>query len=238
MAELHRTDLQFVLSRVPSDVRDLVKERGLIIAGGLIRSVIAGERINDIDIFGPSKEALHDAAKDLALKRRAKLHETDNAFTVLAHPHRPVQFIHRWVFDDPQECCESFDFTIAQAAIYWDRSGGDEGHWATACADRFYSDLAAKRLYYTAPSRTEDAGGSIMRVRKFLKNGYNIQAPSLAGVIARLMWKVRQTDLADNSEKGLSIVITGLLREVDPLMVIDGVELVDEHKILSDEAPA
>ena len=33
----------------------------------------------------------------------------------------------------------------------------------------------------------------------------------------------------DWSEPWLTQVLTGLLREVDPLRVVDGVELVDEH---------
>ena len=37
--------------------------------------------------------------------------------------------------------------------------------------------------------------------------------------------------LAKDGEEGLTKVITGLLREVDPLVVIDGVEAVDEHEI-------
>jgi hypothetical protein len=76
----------------------------------------------------------------------------------------------------------------------------------------------------------EDAGGSMLRVRKFLQRGYSIQSVSLAGVISRLVGKL---DLQNKSygEKEIARIITGLLREVDPLTVVDGVELVDEHEV-------
>ena len=68
----------------------------------------------------------------------------------------------------------------------------------------------------------------MLRVRKFLKRGYSIQAGSLAGVIARL---VSSLDFRGGyDEKDAAKVITGLLREVDPLRIVDGVELVDEHQ--------
>ena len=39
--------------------------------------------------------------------------------------------------------------------------------------DEFYPDLAARRLVYTAPVRDEEAGGSLLRVRKFIERKDN-----------------------------------------------------------------
>ena len=232
MTDLSYTDLQFILGRTPKDVRALIKDRRLILAGGFIRAVIAGERANDIDLFGSSKDQLEAAARALVDERhRARFHQTHNAFSVFCPPRRPVQFIHRWLFDDAAKCIESFDFTIAQAAIWW--VDGKPGMWRSCISDAFYADLAARRLVYTAPKRNEDAGGSILRARKFLMAGYNIQAPSLAGVIARLMSGVHKSGLADSSEDGTAQVLLGLLREVDPLVAIDGgTEPINEHEVV------
>jgi hypothetical protein len=73
-----------------------------------------------------------------------------------------------------------------------------------------------------------------MRVLKFVKRGYNVQAPSLAGVISRILSrldisKIQKKD-GDIDEFKAAMVITGLLRQVDPLTVIDGVDFVDEHE--------
>lgn len=43
------------------------------------------------------------------------------------------------------------------------------------------------------------------------------------------------TQLASDGERGLARVLTGLLREVDPLVVVDGVDALDEHEIAAEE---
>lgn len=234
MPELLNDDLHFIVSRLPRDIIEHAKREDIYIAGGFIRATIAGERVNDIDVLGPDKERLDYLSKSLAGERRGKCHETDNAFTVLAPPRIPVQFIHRWLFSDPAALIESFDFTIAQAVIWWDRG---DNIWKSLISHRFYPDLAARRLVYLSPVRNEDAGGSLLRVRKFLKAGYTIQPYSLGMVIARLVMGVRWDALPQGmpQEEGLGLAITGLLREVDPLTVVDGVELVDEHQIETEE---
>lgn len=229
-------DLRNVLSRIPKDVRSISKERGLLIGGGFIRSTIAGEKPNDIDMFGASKDVLELSAKDLhASRNTSKLHKTDNAFTVFCPPRLPVQFIHRWLYHNTEEgahklLCE-FDFTIAQAVIWYENVA-----WTSMISERFYCDLASKRLNYTSPRRTEDAGGSILRVRKFLARGYNIQVRSLGAIIARVGMAVRWNEIFDkhsdpyDREDAVANVIAGLLREVDPLAVVDGIDPINNHE--------
>lgn len=236
MVELLVDDLHFVVSRLPKDVATLLKSERVYVAGGFIRATIAGERVADIDVLGSDKGRLDYLAKTLAVERRGRVYETDNAFTVLSPPRIPVQFIHRWLFDNPKELVASFDFTIAQAVVWWEPDiGGDseKGVWASLVSDRYYQDLAARRLVYLSPIRKEDAGGSLLRVRKFLKAGYSIQPRSLAKVVARLVMGIDWSKLpkGESQEESISFVLTGLLREVDPLVVVDGVDLIDEHQI-------
>lgn len=241
---MKHTDLNFVCSRIPKDLRNLMMKDYpmLMIGGGFIRATIAGEKPSDIDIFGPNKEVLKAAAMALALKRGARLHESDNAFTILAPPRIPAQFIYRWVFDHPAALIGTFDFTICQAALYikecpLENSESTVRKWDSVISEDFYRDLAARRLVYTHPVRNEDAGGSLMRVRKFLTRGYNIQAQSLAGVCARLFMGVRNLeDFSD--EKRLTKILSGLLREVDPLIVVDGVDWIDEHQAVQEAEQA
>jgi len=245
MQSMKYTDLNFVCSRIPKDLRNLMMKEYpmLMIGGGFIRATIAGEKPSDIDIFGPDKDTLKAAAMALALKRSARLHESDNAFTILAPPRIPVQFIYRWVFGNPVDLITTFDFTICQAAIFLKPEADKDNldliryKWESVLADEFYADLAARRLVYTHPDRNEDAGGSLMRVRKFLTRGYNIQAQSLAGVCARLFMGVRNLeDFSD--EKRLTKILSGLLREVDPLIVVDGVDWIDEHQAVQEAEQA
>jgi hypothetical protein len=228
--KLARADTRRVVLHTPRDVRKLIRDHGLFLGGGFIRSTIQCETPNDIDLFGPDKEQLHKHAMQLALSRKGRLHETDNAYTVLSPGRTPVQFIHRWLYAKPEKLIEEFDFTIARAAVWWENNV-----WWSMCDSDYYADLAAKRLVYCKPDRDEDAGGSIMRARKFLKAGYFISAENLGRLISRLYSSIdfEACDRQGNTEE----VIIGLLREVDPLMVVDGIDLTDEHESVQIEAP-
>ena len=218
LTPLSRHDLQWCIRMLPKKVLELMQARPgqVFLAGGFIRAAIAHEPINDVDLFVPSKDAA--AACALALKgnnEHIRLIETENAWTVVMKPY-PVQIIHRWTFNDPAACIQSFDFTIARAAIW--HEGPNAGQWASACDPQFYPDLAAKRLVYCKPERIEEAGGSMLRVLKFYQRGYRIPLDSLGAVIARLCQAVdwNKIDRHNNVEGQLGKVLTGLLREVDP----------------------
>lgn len=231
--ELTPNDLHFVVSRLPKDIVKLMKETKIIVAGGFIRETLSRGDVKDIDLFGASKDQLKSAAQSLALDRKGRMFETQNAFTVLSPPRLAVQFITRWLFDEGKACIDSFDFTVCQACVWF----GEDNKWHSLIADNFYSDLACRRLVYTFPARDEDAGGSTMRMKKFLTRGYTVQAACIAGVMARIFTKIRSKesyrDNGDN-EQWIAKVITGLLREVDPLTVIDGIDLVDEHEVVKE----
>lgn len=228
MNSLTQQDLQFVVRRIPRDVRDLLMSGTFFLGGGFIRETIAGGQVQDIDVFGQTKGQLLDAVDLFAKMRQVKAHATDNAITVLSPPRLPVQFITRWVFSEAEPLVKSFDFTVCQAVVWFQK--GSPGQWMSMASDGFYPDLAARRLVYTAPEREEEAGGSMMRVRKFLGRGYNIQATSLGAVMARVVSKVQYRDGMTEHERGQ--VIAGLLHEVDPLLVVDGLEPINEHEVL------
>jgi hypothetical protein len=231
MRELVREDLVWAVRRLPRFLADTLKARGpkLVIAGGYLRSVIGREDVNDVDLFSPTKDAAKDAAHAIANHELAMFTaghkwqpcstiETDNAITVLTRPYSS-QFIHRWTFEKPEDIVPTFDFTIARAALWFD------GEWKSLCDERFYSDLAAKRLVYCLPVREEEAGGSMLRILKFYQRGYRIPLDSLGAVMARLMKAVDHGAVigacGDNRapaeiERQTAKIITGLLREVDP----------------------
>ena len=232
MRELSWHDLQWCLRRTPRQVLKLLKDRPgkLFVAGGFVRSCVAHETVSDIDLFVPSKDEAITASAALVIESEgARAHHTDNAITVTGKGLvLPVQFIHRWTFDSAEKLIASFDFTIAMAGFWWYEKPSDgsietqvdnvlfphkQSGWRSICDDRFYEDLAGKRLIYTSPIRNEDAGGSMLRVLKFYQRGYRIPLDSLGAVIARLMKGVREQA---QSEEEVAKVVTGLLREVDP----------------------
>ena len=217
MSELLKDDVMWCLRRLPRGVFTMLKERAgkLFLAGGFIRACIANEPASDVDLFAESKDSAEAAALLLA-KDKKDVYKTDNAFTVTRGYGLPIQFIHRWVFTDPTKIIESFDFTVACSAIWCD----SDGVWQSNCHEKFYPDLAAKRLRYLSPVRNEDAGGSMLRVLKFYQKGYRIPLDSYGAVVARLVMGIDQSKLPGfgDGEKAWAHLLGAKLLEVDPLL--------------------
>lgn len=213
MITLSRDDLKWCLRRLPKDVLELMQKEGddVVLAGGYIRARITGEKPSDIDMFTKTKESAELYARRLE-KNGRRFIETDNAFTAAGRG-MSVQFIHRWTYENPLDIIQSFDFTIARAAIWFDAKLKE---WQSLCADHYYIDLAARRLVYCSPKRIEEVGGSMLRVLKFYQRGYRIPLDSLGGVIARVMTGIDLERPSAQSEDDWKYIITGLLREVDP----------------------
>lgn len=212
MRSMNEYDLASVVRCLPAPLVDMLKKQGksLFVAGGFIRAIVANERWNDIDLFCGDKAVAETLAKQLG-----KTFDTDNAYSVRVMGQQ-VQFIHRWTFSDPASCLDSFDFTIAKAAVWFDQTTG----WNSACDDSFYTDLAAKRLVYCSPKREEEAGGSMLRVLKFYQRGYRIPLDSLGAVMSRMVMKIDFEKITATSDEAIECrvakILTSLLYEVDP----------------------
>lgn len=213
--KLRPYDLGYAIRRLPEELRDCCKKHGrkIVVAGGYIRSIVSGEDVSDIDILVGDVAFAEQLANALAASMAVKIYKSDNAFSIKCRP--MIQVVHRWTFDDPARVLDSFDFTIASAAVWYENDG-----WHSLCHDDFYPDLAAKRLRYLKPSRNEDAGGSILRVLKFYQRGYRIPLDSFGAVIARIVSGVDLSAIEYGKEETIeqqwAKVLTGLLREVDP----------------------
>jgi hypothetical protein len=216
MAELNQYDLKWCVQRLPRSLRDILKREEIAVAGGYIRSCITNDTVNDVDLFVPDAEYADEMATWLGDGHR-KI-KTTNAITVRGGKY-PVQFITRWTYETPEDVLGSFDFTICQAAFWWDHYCQQ---WKSVCCDDYYADLAARRLVYTVPQREEEPGGSMLRVLKYYQKGFRITTDSYAKVIARLAHGVRFDEnmvsyfSSELNEPQFAKIIRGLLREVDP----------------------
>lgn len=223
MMNLNDNDVQWCVSRLPSIVRGIMEDNPgrVVLAGGYIRSMIANETVNDIDLFPCNKYLAKGIFEQIKSSGDyAYAHESGNAYTV-RFPGKPaIQIIHRWVYDDVESLLQSFDFTVARAAIWFDRNPDQSGSWFGVCDKNYYEDLAAKRLVYCYPRREEEPGGSMLRAMKFITRGYRMPLDSLSGVIARIALGVDMERLNDlgpiAKEEAYAKIILGLLREVDP----------------------
>jgi hypothetical protein len=236
MNKLIEEDLQYVVSRIPKTLRELMKKNNIYLAGGFIRALITGENPSDIDVLGESKEQLNGIRRDFFEADYKEVYEsikTKNAVTIFASGKLPIQLITRWLYDDPAKLIREFDFTIAQSVIWYSQS---MAKWCSLCSDYFYCDLAAKRLRYTQPDRNEDAGGSILRVLKFLRKGYKISPEELSKVTVRWLSGVDR-EVVDHCDNEMLVkVLSSLLREVDPLNINinNGIIVNDEESEESD----
>lgn len=219
MNQLAHHDLQFILHSTPANLLAEMKSHPeqITIAGGFVRAVISRESVNDIDVFVDCEETANRLAKVLGKSDSKNIHRTENAFTIKNY-NPVIQIIHRWKFESPEDVVASFDFTICAAAFFYD---GDT--WASVCDDRFYSDLASRRLTYRRPIREENAGGSALRLLKYYQRGYRTPIDSYAAILARIASKVDWEDIKRKSkdiffdrEVEIARLFTGLLREVDP----------------------
>lgn len=183
MVALEQSVVLKVVAALPASVQRVLRVSGLFLAGGFIRSVVEGEKPKDIDLFGPTHQDL-ERYSELLAGTRGRL-KTNNAISIQL-PEIQVQFILRWLFNHPEDVIRSFDFTIAQAVVWFDRGAGTFGEWKGLCAETFLEDVAGKKLIYTSPTREEDAAGSLLRVNKFLGRGYRISDEDLAKVVARV----------------------------------------------------
>jgi len=204
-------DLRWALQRLPLNLKTVMKEPSwkgnIFVGGGYLRSIVANETVNDVDVFVKTEKDAELLAYKLCNDKKDVI-KTDNAYTIRGK--MVIQIIHRWLFEKPEDVSNSFDFTICCAVIYFDEN------FDSFCDDRFYVDLASKRLVYRCPVRNEDAGGSMLRVLKYYQKGYRIPLNSLGNVIARLVKSLDSSKTDITNEEQVGKVITGLLREVDP----------------------
>lgn len=211
--KLDNMDLKKAIRMIPEDLVGIMCSEmwrnKIYIGGGFLRAVVANETVSDIDIFVQSKQEAELLARKLL--KRDSLYTSDNAYTIRRKT--PLQFIHRWVFKKPEDVALSFDFTVCCGVIFQD----EKGQWDSFCDERFYKDIAAKRLIYRFPERNEDAGGSMIRVLKYYQKGYRIPLHSLGNVIARLIKgiDIEKTGGLEDEER-VGKIITSLLVEVDP----------------------
>lgn len=228
---LNHFDVHRAVSCLPKAVVAVLKNNpGVFLAGGYIRAIVAGEEANDIDLFVQNVEQAKRVVEQIcAWEKGPQIRRvySDNATTLLGY-RTPIQIIHRWTFNSPQACVQSFDFTIACAAIWWQDSDPN-GLWESGCDAAFYEDLAAKRLVYRSPVRNEDAGGSMIRLLKFYQKGYRAPLSTVGAVIARLTAGIDPAGLQAMVVRGMTTeqatakILTGLLFEVDPLLDPDGI---------------
>jgi hypothetical protein len=218
MPSLREIDRRLVLSRIPSELRDIVRARRLYIAGGVVRSVIANEPVKDVDIFGPDFITQADAAAAYAKAVGGYVVPTGRALTVVAPNRVPVQFVQMFCASQAGVVMERFDFTICRAVIWYAETTSTVA--SSLVDETFYEDLAARRLVYTEPPDAEP-GATVLRVLKFVARGYVCPATEWPALIAACVRKAGGPELDElwrtSMLAHLRLVDPALSTEADPI---------------------
>lgn len=129
------------------------------VAGGAVLAAIAGERINDYDIFSPHPQRLIAILDECGKYKRGK--SVDGFFQNYHDEYgNTIQIITRVNVSSPEIIFEIFDYTIVCAA--WDGN-------TFYCHDRFWQDVATRRLVVNAlPYPLK----SMERMAKYSARGY------------------------------------------------------------------
>lgn len=198
--KLINTDLNKVLNKLPRKVKDVLGAEKLFLAGGAILSILRDVEVKDYDFFGPDKGDMERIFNDLHNKIEGSyLISTKNAIT-LKSPNLPdMQAIHRWLYDDAQSVCDSFDFHLCSVVIWWNGR-----HWDSVISDQFYYDLGKGILTYKAPVRDEDSSGSLLRAYKYAAKGFKVPKKTVAQTVARFVKDVYSDKFNYDLEESIS----------------------------------
>lgn len=151
------------LKPLDSVIKDLPE--GCWIAGGCMRSFLVGEKAKDIDIFTAEPDRVIEF---LASKEGFKKTFGNDFFQNFKHKDLTYQVIKKYVYQNPQDTIDSFDFTLISAAY------SKEGFISH---ERFYLDNAQKRLViHNLPLPLS----TLKRSLKYTSRGYRLCPVSLS----------------------------------------------------------
>jgi len=200
---------QKALELLTQPLREMLVEYPLVVAGGFIRAIVAGEEPRDIDVF------LNDQglAAELAGRYSGQCGapppgRSSKAITVWPKDGIPVQFIYRWHFESPEDLIGSFDLTLSKAALWCDGE-----IWRSVVDPAFYPDVALRRITFVPPDRDDEDGAALLRILKFYRRGYRTNLSSLAAAVARLVDR--------DDEAPLTADLLAALREVEDCSDVD-----------------
>lgn len=180
---LSKSELNQVLLELPTVALVLMKDYRLYLGGGFIRAILNNEEPKDVDLFFSDsyKFNFNDLSHLMESCGYSRLN-TDNATTFKKPGNLDIQVITRWTYRNPCDMIDSFDYTIAQAGVYYNET---YECFSSVVSLQYHEDVLNKKLRYTNVTREEEVAGSFLRMLKFLKKGYRIDDSSLASVVAR-----------------------------------------------------
>lgn len=155
------------------NVLDLLSKSGIkcFIAGGVFASIFTKSKINDIDVFFYEKDDVNNMIEFLKNCNDCKVGFNNDWVCNIYLKNLKLQLVKKYTFVTPEECINSFDFTVCKCAY----DGSKIYH-----SERFFIDLTSKALIVDGlllkPLST------FKRAFKYQKKGYIICNVGLAKI--------------------------------------------------------
>lgn len=163
---MYEKQKSILLHGLPNDIKDKMRDTGAMIAGGAVRSVFAGEKISDYDMYfrdyGNSRDFLlyMSESDDFKLVFSTELAQTfsDGKITIQVITMQDMTC-------DPEELLSKFDFTICMGLYDFSNS-------EFLLDSKFLPDLSRRDIIFNI--NTPYPISSLFRVAKYINKGYRI----------------------------------------------------------------
>ena len=179
---------------------DYFTENNAFICGGAIRSVFAGERIQDYDVYFDNSESRDSFNTKMKEPLGDPVFTSENAITYQDED-LTIQVIYS-ITETIIKTIRNFDYTICMVAY-------DFRSQKFVFGDRFLQDLASRQLVYNIDG--EYPISSLFRIKKYLARGYKISGLELI----KLALRINNLNLSDYS------VLKEQLMGIDTLLLKD-----------------
>lgn len=156
--------------QVGTDITEILENLGrlgVVLAGGAITAIFSGNTVNDLDFYLEDPSKTEEAKAYLKQFFREPEYVSDNCITFKRKSTKTrrvwtVQLITRFS-GQPADIFDNFDFTITTGAYSFREADFTFG-------DRFFPDLAKKRLVYMGNSKYPIC--ALYRTKKYQERGY------------------------------------------------------------------
>ena len=168
--EAHLRESSILEEVCDHEILEIAFKNGAYLAGGAIRSVFTGERIEDLDIMFESEAAFKACTALLAEnvdedgRFRYNFTQTDAAWSYKPDGGLMIQLI-KAVYGEPERVLAQYDFTMCMGAWI-------PGTQRFVFADCFLKHCAQRRLVYNTAGKYPIS--SLWRTLKYVKRGYKL----------------------------------------------------------------
>lgn len=206
---------------------------GLMLAGGSILSIVTKTKVNDLDFYIKNPNNINDAIVFFTsnFQNEGEPHVTDNAITFKRRNGRRIykaQLITRFT-GNVADILNTFDFTVCQG-IY------DFAENVFGFSDRFWTDLAKKRLVYVGSSQYPIC--ALYRTKKYQDKGFYLPGSTVMHIALSII-RLKITNYKELKEQLMGIdtmFLQGLLSQSkfdDRLPVNYGEFLVEALNVIN-----